>query len=178
VRTAGLSPAAIRVLYHAQPLRSLLNVGLVMIYAYRLQAAQHQPYSVNVIYAPASEPGAIGFLLITNELQRSFHGGMIFVVAVRREHLENPACDIHRRWIQHGVVVGKRNVLEDHSVVVFVERSPSAITALHGKDPIDRALDRLPLIAAVWMLDVGQRQANHGAVIHVWIKFVVEFEIP
>ena len=103
---------------------------------------------------------------------------MIFVVAVRRQHLENPPCDIHRRWIQHGVVVGKRNVLEDHSVVVFVERSPAAITALHGENPVDGALDRLSLIAAVRMLDVSQCQAHHGAVIHVGIKLVVEFEIP
>src|SRR5207249_8110940 len=60
----------------------------------------------------------------------------------------------------------------------FCRTKPSRHYGTAWKDPIDRALDRLSLIAAVWMLDVGQRKANHGAVIHVWIKFVVEFEIP
>src|SRR5207245_11342720 len=39
-------------------------------------------------------------------------------------------------------------------------------------------LDRLSLIAAVRMLDVGQCQAHHCTVIHVRIKLIIEFEIP
>ena len=40
---------------------------------------------------------------------------------MRRQALQHAARNIHRRRIEHGVVVGKRNVLEDHAVIVFVK---------------------------------------------------------
>ncbi len=41
--------------------------------------------------------------------------------AVRRQALQHASRNIDRRRIEHGVVIGKGNVLEDHAVVVFVE---------------------------------------------------------
>ena len=103
---------------------------------------------------------------------------MILVIPVRRQHLENAPGDVHRRRIQHGVVIGEWNVLEHHPVVVFVERCPAAVLALHRQYPVNRPLHRLALVASIGMLDATQPQANHCAVIHIRIKLVVELEVP
>ena len=64
------------------------------------------------------------------------------------------------------------------TVVVFIERRPAAVFALHGEYPVDGALDRLALVASVAVLNAAQRQAYHRTVIHVGIKLVVELEVP
>ncbi len=69
-------------------------------------------------------------------------------------------------------------MLEHHLVVVFVERGPAAVLALHGKNPVNGALHRLALVTAVGMLHAAQTEANHRAVIHVRIELVVELEVP
>ena len=103
---------------------------------------------------------------------------MILVVSVGGEHFEDASGDVDRRRIEHGVVIGEGHVLEDHAVVILVERSPAAIAALHGENPVNGALHGLALVAPVGMLNVTQAQTNHGAVVHVRIELVVEFEIP
>ena len=103
---------------------------------------------------------------------------MILVVSVGRQHLEDAAGDVDRRRIEHGVVIGERDVLEHHLVVVFVERRPAAVLALHREDPVDRALHRLALVAAIGMFHAAQPQANHRAVIDIRIKLVVKLEVP
>src|SRR5581483_3523948 len=102
-----------------------------------------------------------------NELDCLLDPPVALVISVCGQHLENPASDIDCRWIEHRVVVSKWNLLEDHAVVVLVERRPAAILALHGKDPVNGALHRLPLIAAVGMLHPAQGKANHRTVVDV-----------
>ena len=75
-------------------------------------------------------------------------------------------------------MIGKRNVLEDHAVVVFVERGPAAVLALHRQNPVQRALHRLVVIALVAGLHPAQRQQHLRAVVHVGIELVVELEVP
>ena len=75
-------------------------------------------------------------------------------------------------------MVCERNVLEDHAVVILVERRPTAIAALHGKNPIDCALYRLALIPPIGMFHLSQSQADHRAVVHVRIELVVELKVP
>jgi len=70
------------------------------------------------------------------------------------------------------------DVLEHHLVIIFVERCPAAVFALHGKYPVNRALHRLPLVAPVRMLHAAQSQTNHRAIVHVRIKLIVKLEVP
>ena len=72
IRAARFAPAAVRVLHHAQPFGGLLNIGLVVIDANGLQSAQNQHGSVDVVHAPASEPGAVRLLLIAYKLECAF----------------------------------------------------------------------------------------------------------
>ena len=88
-----------------------------------------------------------------NELDGLLYALVFARVAVGGEHLEHSSRDVDRRRIKHRVVVGKRDVLEDHLGVVFVEAAPAAVTALHGKFPIDGALSNLVLVALAGIVD-------------------------
>src|ERR1700682_2228832 len=103
---------------------------------------------------------------------------MALAVAVGRQHLKDPARDVDRGWIEHGVVVGEGNILEDHAVIVFVERGPAAVLALHGENPVDGALRRLTLVASVGMLHAAEAKANHRAIIDIGVKLIVKLEVP
>ena len=65
---------------------------------------------------------------------------MILVIPVSRQALENAPGDVHSCRIQHRIMVSKGDVLEDHAVIVFVERGPAAVLALHRQDPVNRPL--------------------------------------
>ena len=148
------------------------------IHAYRTQASQHECGTVDVVHAPSPKPRSIRFLLVADESKRLLHHRMILVVTVGSQHLENASGDVYRGRVQHGIVIGKRHVLEHHAIVVLVERRPPAVAALHREDPINGALDGLPQITSVRMLHMGQCQADHRAVINIWVELIVEFEIP
>src|SRR5208337_1924300 len=59
----GFAPSAVGILHHAQPLDCLLHHGIVTVEANGFQSAQHAHGAVNVVDAPASEPGTVGLLL-------------------------------------------------------------------------------------------------------------------
>src|SRR5437879_11823261 len=88
----------------------------------------------------SAEPGAIRFLFFSNEVDGSLHTLVILVIAIGGKHLQDPARDVHRGRVEHGVVIGERNVLKNHAIVVFVERGPAAVLALHGKNTVDGTL--------------------------------------
>ncbi len=96
----------------------------------------------------------------------------------RTEALDHPAGDVRTGGIEHGVVVGEGNLVQDLAVVVFVERGPAAVLGLHGQYPIDRAPLGGPLRLVIRRLGVPQRQQHHGRVVDVGIELVGELEIP
>ena len=63
IAPAGLAPAAVSVLHHAQPLGGLLDIGSLLSTPIGVQPAQHQQGAVDVVHAPAAEPGAVRLLL-------------------------------------------------------------------------------------------------------------------
>src|ERR1035437_10401796 len=67
VAAAGLAPAAVGILHHANPLGSLLNLRLKMIDADGIQSAQHPKCAVDIVHAPAAEPTSARLLLTEDE---------------------------------------------------------------------------------------------------------------
>ena len=66
-----------------------------------------------------------------------------------------------------------------HLGVVFVEAGPAAVLALHGKDPGNRALANIVLIAFPGVVvDLVQGQKHLGGIVRVGIELVIEFEVP
>ena len=103
---------------------------------------------------------------------------MALVIAIGRQHFQDAARNIDRRRIEHGIVVGERNVLEHHFIVVFVERGPAAVLALHRQDPVHGALHRFALVASIRVLDPAQPQTHHCGVINVGVELIVKLEVP
>ncbi len=103
---------------------------------------------------------------------------MVLGVSIGREHFENASSDVHGRGIEHGVVIGERNVLEDHAVVIFVERRPAAVLALHGEESSRWRAAPTRADSVRWDDRVREAEADHGGVIDVGIKLVIEFEVP
>src|SRR5580704_8400010 len=140
VAAAGFSPAAVGVLHHADPLGGLLNLRLVIPDADPFKATQDEECAVNVVDAPAAEPASVGLLLIVDKFDGALDALVLTGIAVGGKCFEDAAGDVDSRRIEHGVVVSKRDLLEDHLRVVFVKAGPSAVLALHGEDPVDGAL--------------------------------------
>src|SRR5579871_2646266 len=85
IRSAGFAPSTVGVLHHAEPFDRLLHIGLMVIDADGLETAKHLHRPINVVDAPAAKPGAIGFLLAQNELDRFGNASIILGIAVARQ---------------------------------------------------------------------------------------------
>ena len=51
------------------------------------------------------------------------------------ESFKHSAGEVGRAGVDHGVVIGERNVAEELAVVVPIERPPAAVAVLHGQHP-------------------------------------------
>ena len=114
--------------------------------AHCLKTAKHQECSVQIIDTPTAKPASIRLLFLQDELNCLFDPRITARISVCRQHFQDAARDVHGRWVKHRVMVGKRNVLEDRLGVVFVERRPAAVLALHRKHPSDCPLLHLVLV--------------------------------
>src|SRR5581483_5089209 len=89
IRPNALAPATIGVLHHADPLCGLRDEWFVLLDAHGFESSEDEESSVKVVAAPASEPGAVGFLLFQDELDRALHTLVVARVAVERQHFED-----------------------------------------------------------------------------------------
>src|SRR5262245_32392482 len=94
VALARLPPTAIGVLAPLQPANRALNVLLAEVFADGAQAAHHRPRPIDIVDAPATEPGAVVALPGFQEVERA--GGRLEVSAVaeRAEQLEAAAGEV------------------------------------------------------------------------------------
>ena len=94
---------------------------------------------------------------------------MVFVVAQLRQHPHAPGADVGRRRVQQRAVIGKRNILQEHMIVIGVERTPASVIALHADDPFGAAFDGLAVFFGIGPV---QRHDNDGGIIDIRIIVV------
>ena len=104
---AIFAPASVGALNVFQPVDSAADVTPLHIFTDGVKGAQSRPRPVDVIVAPAPEPGAFVFLNAAQILQPSRHAGVGFVVSQLRQHADTPGADIGGRWIEQRAVVGE-----------------------------------------------------------------------
>src|SRR6266481_4289496 len=80
--------------------------------------------------------------------------------------------------IDHGVVIGERNVAENLFVVVAVEGAPAAIAILHAKQPLNPAADGGFHALGLREFHALQSHEDKGGVVDIGIKIIAEFEDP
>src|SRR5207247_5707371 len=91
--------------------------------------------AIQVIYAPAAGPAAVGRLRATDEVDRPPRLRVVGVIAVVAERFEHAGGDVRAARVEHGVVVGERDVFEDLAIDVAVESRPAPVAVLHGAEP-------------------------------------------
>lgn len=136
------------------------------------------PGAVDVIDAPATVPGAIGFLLVAEVLEGFGDLGVIGGVVFVAEELEDARGDIGAFGVEHGVMVGEGDFFEDVLGAVFIEGGPAAVFALEAEHPGDGSVEDLLGALGVIGGDEAEGEEHHGGVIDVWVPFVFEFEGP
>src|SRR6185312_1006301 len=94
------------------------------------------------------------------------------------ERFEYSPGNVRARWIEHGVVIGKRNLAQKLPVVIDIESRPSAVFALHGEQPVDGALLACLLLNRVGSASAAQGEKDHSRVVNVGIELIGEFEAP
>ena len=176
VGIGGFAEGAVGFLVVEEPASGELDPLAVHGVADFSEAAEDLPGAVDVVDAPATEPGAIGFLGGADELDGFGDGGVIGEEAVVAEAFEGSACDIGAGGILDGVMVGEGDVFEELSVMgIAVEGGPSAVVILHGEYPLDAAFGGGEGVGAA---DASKGHSDHGGVIDIGVEAVVEFEVP
>src|ERR1700731_3464949 len=92
--------------------------------------------------------------------------------------LENASGDVGGRGIDHGVVIGKRNIAEEPTIVVAIECSPTTIAILHTQEPLNTTASCGFHALSIGELHALQSHQDESGVVHVRIKIVAKFEGP
>src|SRR5262249_46598581 len=107
-----------------------------------VQAGQNLPAAVDVVYPPAADPAAPAILRLAQKRQRPIDLLIPRLEAVMPQRLQDTCRNIRTAGVEHGVMVGKRNLGENLAVDVAVERRPAAVAVLHPEQPVDATLLR------------------------------------
>src|SRR5207245_8482689 len=94
IRATGLAPTAARLLHALKPGHRPAYHRLPHVVADTLQAAEHLPGTVDVIHAPAAEPGPNGFLRGLEESDGPIDLLVAHAVAVVSQSLEHARRDV------------------------------------------------------------------------------------
>src|SRR5262245_16812882 len=176
VGSERLSPATVGVLPLLEPPDGPLHVVLAVILTDGPEATQDGPGSVHVVHAPPSVPGAALVLTPLDEAQRALGGRMLQAVAERAQELEAASREVLRGGVEESAVIGERDIVEDHPIVVGVEGGPASVVALHPEEPRQPAFDAAVAPLGVQSARLGERHHHHGGVIEVGIEVVVILE--
>src|SRR6266702_8590634 len=85
----NLSPPAIQILFGLKPVNRLSAVMLGHIFTDSLQPAKHGPGTINIVYSPASPPGAFRLLFRLEKIQRPDYCRMIFGIIECTQEFEH-----------------------------------------------------------------------------------------
>src|SRR5215831_6797983 len=142
----------------------------------RLDSACFEPRqcgarAVDVVDAPAAEPGAVRLLL--GEEPVAAAANLVVVAALGSKRLERVRGDVGGRLVRDLAEVAERELVEPERLVVDVEGTPAAASRLHPRRPGQPALDALVSAVAA-----AQRERDDDGVVHVGVEVVVELEGP
>src|SRR6266849_9462895 len=177
IAAQGFAEAAVGLLHGAKQGDGTLAV-IARCERNGLERAQDAAAAVNVVHAPAAEPGAVFGLILEKKFYGALDGGMLGRPAETAKTFDNAGGDVGGRRIDHGVVVGERNVAEEAAVIVAIKRAPAAIAILHAEKPLDAAANGAFHAGRIGIFYALERHQDEGGVVDVGIKIIAEFERP
>src|SRR5450432_2282439 len=103
---------------------------------------------------------------------------MIGEPAKAAEAFEDAGGDVGGAGIDHGVVIGERNVAQESAVVVAIESAPAAIAILHAEEPLQAAANCGFHARGIGEFHALEGHEDESGVVDVGIKIVAEFKGP
>ena len=100
------------------------------------------------------------------------------VEAAAAKGFENASGDVGAGGIEHGVVIGEGDAIQNGPIVIDVEGGPAAVDGLHLEQPIDGAALAIGLRLGAGGRGVLEGEQHHGGVVDVGVMLVGEFEGP
>ncbi len=97
---------------------------------------------------------------------------------MRRQRFERASGDIGASRIEHGVVIGERNVAQELPIIVDVEGRPAAVLRLHGEKPVERTVLAGLLGFGIGGTRMREAEHHHGGIVDIGIVVVTEFKGP
>ena len=117
-------------------------------------------------------------LRVAEELDRALGRLEVLAVAERAQELEPAAGQVFGRGIEQGAVIGERDVVEVETIVVGVERGPTAVLSLHAEEPAEPTLLGRLRRAVVEPAHFVERHHHHRGVVEVRVEVVAVLERP
>src|SRR4029077_15145305 len=136
VAPQGFAEASVGFLDGAQPAHRALT-KFFCSKRNSFESAQRAARAVNIVEAPAPAPGAVFALIFEQKLYGALNGGLFGAPAKTAQAFDDTSRHISGGRIDHGVVIGKRNVTQEFAVVVAIKRAPAAVFILHAQQPLD-----------------------------------------
>src|SRR5439155_15882928 len=136
-----------------------------------LEPRERSARPVDVVDAPAAEPGAVRFLLGQEPVETAAHA--LVVALLGSERFERMGGDVGARLVRDLAEVAERELVEPERLVVDVERAPAAAARLHSGRPGEPAVDR-----PVAPVAAPQRERDDRGVVVGGIEVVLELDLP
>src|ERR1700756_5392502 len=118
-----------------QPVPTPPYPGLVHIHSDRPESAQYLRSSVDVIYAPAAIPRAVGFLFLLQEPCCPANRRVRRTKSEVPKNFEHGSRDIAAARIENSIMIRKGHVLKQRILHILVERGPATIPVLKAQKP-------------------------------------------
>src|SRR5262249_4620445 len=103
---------------------------------------------------------------------------MIRGPAKTAQTLYNARRNVSSRRIDHGIVIGKRNIAEEPAIVVAVKGAPAAIAILHTEQPLNAAANGAFHALRIGIGHALERHQNEGSVVNIGVEIIAEFKGP
>ena len=136
-----LAPAAVGVLVRPQPGDRTADRRLARLDPGGDQGGHDRARAVDVVRAPAAEPGPVGLLVLQQPDHAAAAGGLAGKT-LGGERLDDVRGDVGARRVDHRAEVAERQLVHQLAGVVRVERAPPAVLALHALEPAQAPADR------------------------------------
>src|SRR5262249_6504360 len=97
------------------------------------------------------------------------------------EGFQPSASNVARAGIDHGVMVGKRNLSKKLPIAPAIKRSPATVFVLHGQNPTNCPLHSLSFPSLVRLsgkTDFGKSSEYLKSIVDIRIKLIGILEIP
>ncbi len=141
------------------------------------EGGHHGPGAVDVVHAPAAEPGP-GLLLFGQQPLDAAPGARVVLLAEDGQHLHHVRGDVGGGRVDHLAEVAERQPVGEGAGVVGVEGAPRAVLRPHAHRPAGGPPHGRLEAVGVGVPDPFEGEDDLGGVVHVGVDVVVELEGP